>query len=504
MNAFFAKLTKPLAYLALIMVALGCLALAGGGFRIPWVQTSEESPAPLATKLPDLGVELVKDRPHTLAVPEEVLKALGVRTAREDRVGVARKPTGFRSLVMAGSTALDPTLIRRIRARFAPSPSSAEVVQIGQVPEDRAQSAEGRTVFRELRSGDRVNKGDLLATFYSVDVGNKKNDLVDAIYQLKLDQEILQRAEAHAEALSEAFILNARRAVQGDINAVNRAVNTLTTWGIPEEDIQAVRDEAEIVKKRQGKHDKEKEALWARVQVRAPDDGIIIERNVALHEIVADNTTNLFQIAKVDRLAVIAYIPEDELPTLEALPTARRRWTVQTVGSPPVDGFISDIGYIIQPDQHTAVVKGYIDNPKEALRAGQFVTATVALPAPEGLAEVPIDAVVDDGQECVVFVQTNPAKNHFTMRRVQVTHRFDKTAFVRARPFARNEERSSEEEEIGSLPKEPLYPGERVLLSAVGELKSALIDLESQAHKDQGPGQDTKAPPGPPDRHPDS
>ena len=38
-------------------------------------------------------------------------------------------------------------------------------------------------MFREIRSGDRVGKGDVLAVFHSVDVGNKKNDLADAIYQ---------------------------------------------------------------------------------------------------------------------------------------------------------------------------------------------------------------------------------------------------------------------------------------------------------------------------------
>ena len=51
-------------------------------------------------------------------------------------------------------------------------------------------------------------------------------------------------AKANAAAVPEVFLLNARRAVQGDINTINRAVSTLKTWGIPEADIQAVRDEA--------------------------------------------------------------------------------------------------------------------------------------------------------------------------------------------------------------------------------------------------------------------
>ena len=36
------------------------------------------------------------------------------------------------------------------------------------------------------------------------------------------------------------------------------------------------------------------------MELKAPDDGVIIEQNAALHETIVDNTTNLFQIAKVD------------------------------------------------------------------------------------------------------------------------------------------------------------------------------------------------------------
>ncbi len=478
----FVKAVKSIAGVVLALVALALLLAFVAGVPLPGQLAPANEPAALPPRQPTgLAVELVKGQPHTLAVPQEVREALGIRKGNAELIAVAKKPTQTRPLVMPGSTALDPTRIRRIRARFAPSPSSAEVVQIAQVREEPAPSGKIETVLREIRSGDRVKKGDLLAVFQSVDVGNKKNDLIDAIYQLKLDEEILKRAEAKAEAVPEVFLLNARRAVQGDLNAINRALSTLQTWGIPEPDIQAVREEAENVKKRAGKHDTDKDALWARVEIRAPDDGVVIERNVSLHEIVVDNTTNLFQLAQVDRLSVFANVPEDDVPALQALPTAQRRWTVRTVGSPPVPGFIDDISYLIDPNQHTAVVKGHIDNPHEVLRAGQFISATVELPPPSDVVEVPIDAVAEDGQQSVVFVQTEAGKHDYTMRRVELTQRFEKTAFVRSKPFAKGEQRTPEEEELGLLPKEPLRPGERLLATAVGELKAALLDKEESA-----------------------
>jgi cobalt-zinc-cadmium efflux system membrane fusion protein len=476
----FGKALRGIVVTLIAFVLLAFLGVTIGAWSPPWAR--HEADKESAGSSPSISVELVPGMPHTLMVPDSVQHALGIRQGSRLFIIDVKKPSHLQPLVMPGSTMLDPGRIMRIRARFAPSPSSAEVVQIGQVPEDPAQTKRGQTVLREIRSGDRVNRGDLLAVFHSVDVGNKKNDLVDAIYQLKLDEEILKRSEAGAAAVPEVFLLNARRNVQGDINAINRAVNTLETWGIPEADIQAVRDEAENVKKRQGKHDKEKEALWARVEIRAPDDGVIIERNVSLHEIVVDNTTNLFQIAKVDRLTVIANVPEDDLPTLEALPSEQRRWTVKTVGSPPLPGFIDDIGYIIDPNQHTAIVRGHIDNPHEILRAGQFISATVELPPPVDVVEVPIEAVVEDGQQCIVFVQADPVKQYYTMRRVELTQRFDKSAFVRSKPFSQAEQPTLEEQQLGFLLKEPLRPGERILQTGAGELKAALLDKESQAH----------------------
>ena len=85
----------------------------------------------------------------------------------------------------------------------------------------------------------------------------------------------------------------------------------------------------------------------------------------AIHEIVVDNTTNLFQIADVEKLFIAVNIPEDDLPELEALREMSGdaiRWTVTTVGSEPIPGYIDDISYIIDPNDHTAKVKGHIDN----------------------------------------------------------------------------------------------------------------------------------------------
>jgi cobalt-zinc-cadmium efflux system membrane fusion protein len=492
MRLFESKYFKAVAVVVVAVLVFIALAAANGTIPLPGAaepETVTAAPGPAPTS----AVELVSGQTHTLFIPEDVRTALGIRKGGVDLMAVAHKPTWMRPLVMTGSTMLDPTRIMRIRALFAPSPSSAQVIEIGQMKDDPGMTGTGQTATRELRSGDHVIKGDLLAAFYSVDVGNKKNDLIDAIFQLKLDTQILEGAESRSASVASVFIWNAQKSVQSDINLIDRAVNTLRTWGISEEEIQAVRDEAEKIKpgelrKRLKQHTKADFDRWARVEIKAPDDGIIIERNVGSHDTIADNTINLFQIAKLDRggagprLTVNVNCPEEDLPLLDALPVNQRRWTVKTVGSPPIPGFIDDIGLLIDPNQHTGIVKGHIDNKEGRIRGTQFADATIELPPPKDVVEVPTNAVIDDGQQSIVFVQTDAAKQYYTIRRVELTNRFDKTVFVRSKPFGKGEEITPEEIELGMLPKQPLLPNERVLQSGVGELKTALFDRETQPH----------------------
>jgi len=462
-----------LVFLAVVLVAAVVLALTVFRAHLPFGFTPP-TPAPgteTSSQSSTRTVELVEGTTDTIVVPEPVRQALGIEAAVP-----AAPPTRTRPLTMPGSTALDPTRVMRVRTRF-----NAEVIELGQVHEVPVTG--GASVFRELRSGDTVRKGDVLAVVWSIDVGSKKSDLVDALVQLRLDEKRLQQREEGFKngSVPEDTLNQTRRDVLSDRNAVDRAERTLRTWNVPEEEIKAVRDEAEQAFLRGGKRDKEKERLWARSELVAPRDGTIVERNVGVGEYVADNTVNLFVIADVSRLQVLANPPEDTLPILLALPRDRRRWTIQTVGMTATEGYIDEIGYLLDPSQHTAVVKGYIPNPERQLRAGQFVSASVELPPPPDVVEVPMTALVDDGKLSFVFVQPDPQKPQFTLRRLVVTHRFEKTAFVRSKLTAKERERTPDEVKKGIPAPEPLRPEERYLTTGALELRAALEDRLSKA-----------------------
>jgi cobalt-zinc-cadmium efflux system membrane fusion protein len=479
-----------------VVVVVGLIVLAGfvafvAGVPIPGLPAA--GPEVMAHEPPPPNVRLVSKQDHVLSVPEDVRTALGLRKGGRDQLATAESPSQSLPLVLSGSTLLDPTRIMRIRLRFAP----AEVVKLGTFED----TSRGPTASRELRSGDTVRKDQPLVTFYSVDVGSKKNDLVDALVQLHFDQELLESSQRAYDkaALPRLDLLAARSKVQGDYNTINRAENTLRAWGVPEEDIEAVRKEAAEIIKQDGKRDGEKHMRdqlddWARVVIKAPGSGTIVERNVALHETVVDNTLNLFQIARVDSLLVKADVPEDELPKLQALTTAQRKWKVRTVGAEDgIEGPIEDIGYLIDVNQHSAVVKGHIPNKDGRLRGGQFATATVELPPPENVVELPMSALVDDGKQTIVFVRRDEKKpDEFAMRRVEVTQRFERRAGdgqrVEQRAFVRSRFDNGQDElppeADGLLPRRALRPGEQVITAGALELKKELEDRESESAKE--------------------
>jgi cobalt-zinc-cadmium efflux system membrane fusion protein len=437
----------------------------------------ESADAPAPPGKPPLEVDLVEGMPATLFVPEQVRKALGI----QEKSYEVRPPREGPPLVMPGSTALDPARIMRVRTRF-----NAQVVEIGKVKGPGGKETGGETEERELRPGDKVSNGQELAVVWSIDVGSKKSDLVDALVQLRLDEDRLKRRTElwKSGSLPEDTLNQTRRDVVSDQNAMDRAERTLRTWNIPEDEIQAARAEAEQAVLRKGERDKEKERLWARSRIVAPRAGTVVERNVGEGEYVADNTINLFTIADVDTLLVLAYPPEDQLPVLlklqEELKPEPLRWTVETTGAKLVGKPIDEISYLLDPNQHTAVVKGHIPNEGGRLRAGQFASVSVTMPPPRDVVEVPLTALAEDGRQSFVFVKPDPAKHNYTMRRVMVTRRFENTAYVRSRLTSEEASLTSDEAARKMQPRQPLRPGEHILTSGVLELRSALEDKLSK------------------------
>ena len=200
---------------------------------------------------------------------------------------------------------------------------------------------------------------------------------------------------------------------------------------------------------------------------------------------VVDNTVNLFQIADVSRLLVLANCPEDSLPILEAL--SRNERTVDRANGG------RGIGHRDFPEPSTRSAtsstpistrrssRATSTTPDKHIRAGQYVSATVNIPPPDDVVEIPVDALVDDGRQSLVFVQPDAAKHQFTMRRVQVTHRFDRTVFVRDVPIPKEEQLNAPGGGRGPVAERAASAGRaRAPGRFGGDSNGLCIDLESR------------------------
>jgi cobalt-zinc-cadmium efflux system membrane fusion protein len=441
-----------------LMVGIVAVALIVGWMARSNTET-QAAQRPVGSKsTPEQAKSVVSlgENPDTLRfASDEAMKSLGVRVAE------VKSAPSLLPLRLPGSLFLDPNRLVRVHSRF-----SGEAVSIGKT------EGEGS---RTLRYGDRVKRGQVLAVIWSKEVGEKKSEYVEALSRLEVNKSLLKRLEALEKGVvSEKQIFESRRTVQSDMIAVSRAERTLRSWRLTDEEIESLKREVSLVQERNGHNGATEVSLkWAETEVRAAIDGVIVEKNFNVGDIV-EAQEDLFKVADLSRMQVLIDVYEEDIPALRALPPEERNWKIalksEETGAPRVGKF-ELIGNVIDPTQRTGVIMGWIDNSDGRLAVGQFITATIDLPPPVGVVAIPDRALIEEGDLSAVFVESNPGKFEFTRRKVSVVRRGSEMVLVKMSPDAGETKRGIQ----------PLKVGERVVISGVLQLGGELLNLQSLA-----------------------
>jgi cobalt-zinc-cadmium efflux system membrane fusion protein len=357
---------------------------------------------------------------------------------------------------------------------------------------------------RPLRYGDRVKQGDLLAVVHSTTLGTAKAALVDAVCSLNLSTETLERhRKLFAEgALSLAALRQTERQQLADSNTLLTAERTLIAMKLTDQEVDEVKQEAEKIARLASeglvkRNAREETERWARVEVRVPwfdkshpeRELTIVEKNTSLYAMVDPiaTSTPLFKVADLSRVQVWVHPAEEYLPLFRKLLDSPDRgqavWSISIPAYPedrlPPMRFYQ-VAPSLEPFQHAPMIMGYLKNPNgNRYVVGQFVTATVELPAEPDTVEIPSDAVNEIGGEALVFVQPDPGKLDFILQRVAVVHRFRDVSVVRSKLTAVEEEQNARNARATNpkRPIEALRPGALVIVRGVVELTAALDDL---------------------------
>jgi cobalt-zinc-cadmium efflux system membrane fusion protein len=434
-----------------------CIVTAVAAVPLARILQKAHAPAAEANQSGDDTPKVTRAGPETLSVPEEVTRALDLKT---EEARVATKPRPLPPLT--GTLGLDNERYIRVNTLLP-----GRIDAVGTVTGQETDQPETPSVDRPLRGGDLVHKGQLLAVITSQQMGEKKSEFVTNLAQLRTDEkelEILREAN-RTGTIPDQRIRSQTAAVQSDRIAVDRAEFTLRMYLPAREADEAIagleKQAEELAKTKQKRAPVEWRKAWARTEVHSRIEGTILEKNTPLGYTV-DQTVDLFKIGDPSKPTVWLNLYEEDKDEIQKLLPIRCQ--VRLVGSPnapPITAVLERVSPIGDVSQHTVLLIGRLTDAPEGLVINQAITATVEVSPPPGRIEVPIAALVEDGRTSVVFVQPDPARPEYVRKHVTVARRYADMAYLLADP-----------PEPGSV-----RPGDRVVTSGALLLNTALDQL---------------------------
>jgi RND family efflux transporter MFP subunit len=255
--------------------------------------------------------------------------------------------------------------------------------------------------------GDTVKKGDVLAELNTPDL--------DAEYRQAL-------ADLESErALNELAQLTAKRYL------AMREHQALSEQAISVQLAEAQAEAAKVAPAEQKV--KNIEAFIGFKKITAPFDGVVIQRNINVGDLVSKEgsistpkeKTNLFTVAVVDKLRLFVNVPSNFGPFLGPGLTAD-----VTVPQIPNRNFKFDFLTVAKGfdvNTRTAVTVFTIDNKDRALWPGSYATVHLSAPVESGVITIPTSALVFQEHGTQVAVLTEDDRVHF--KQIQVTKILD-------------------------------------------------------------------------------
>ncbi len=331
----------------------------------------------------------------------------------------------FASVEAVKKAGIDVELVER-------APSMESIAVTGEIRYDgtrlaRLSSKSAGTVWRvDKQVGDRVQQGELLALIDAVDVGRAKSQLLAALAQEKLQQQIQIRLQGLADkgiipgrqlqeaetALSQARtqVLSARQAL---IN-LGLPISVDRFAGLSERQVAAQIQFLGLPKEITDKFDPNTTTSNL-LPVTAPLDGAIARRNVVAGEVV-DSARVLFEVVDTRQMWLVLSVPLEEAKYVKAGQMVKFR---ADDGGRAVTGRITWMSSTADPQTRTVQVRANLPNADHQLRGETFGLGRIVLREEKDAIVVPNSAVMWDGSCHVVFVRD---KDYFKKGAPKVFH----------------------------------------------------------------------------------
>jgi RND family efflux transporter MFP subunit len=261
-------------------------------------------------------------------------------------------------------------------------------------PADKALIATkimGHVEAIHVREGDRVQKGNLLATLQSGEIRA----------QLAQADAAIEEARVHFE--------NAQK----DLDRFKSLYEQKSATRKELDNVQAVHASAQARLRSAQESRRAVEELTQHVRLTAPFDGVITKRLVDVGDLAVPGKPVLI-LENIDRLEITAKVPEADIQYIEvgtpvsvSIPahvTPASAQNLETLGDE--GGFEAWVNQVVpsaDPSSHQFNIKIFVENPDDALKPGMFARVSVSRGGGQTL-RVPRSAIMERGQLEGVFV----------------------------------------------------------------------------------------------------
>jgi membrane fusion protein, heavy metal efflux system len=229
--------------------------------------------------------------------------------------------------------------------------------------------------------GQQVKKGQVLAVIASVTLSEQRSELLAAQKRLELARTTHAREKKlwEEKISAEQDYLAARQALQEAEIAAQNAQQKLTAIG------------AGAVTK----------GALNRFEVRAPFDGMVVEKHLTLGEAVKEDA-NIFTLSDLSTVWAEIVVPAKDLNTVRVGEKATVR---ATAFESEATGSVSYVGALLGQETRTATARVTLPNPQMAWRPGLFVNVEITAGEAEAPVAVSTEAIQSVNDKTVVFVR---------------------------------------------------------------------------------------------------
>lgn len=250
---------------------------------------------------------------------------------------------------------------------------------------------EGRVKKVLANLGDYVKKGQTLMLIEGIEIGQIKAEFIRAKAEFEYAEANLKRQELLFDQKigSQKSLLEARADYQKALAGLDAEDKRIHSIGISEEEMDS---------------DEKNNHTSGILAIKAPIDGVIVERNVVIGELI-NPERNAFKILNNASLWVDGQIYEKDLQAISGKPSVQ--FKTASYGNDIFTGKLMYIGEVVESESRTIKVRAVINNHKGKLKPEMY--GEMMIPVNKNITGIVVESesVVRENNSDYVFVAVN-------------------------------------------------------------------------------------------------